>query len=200
VTTSGREPLIAGHPALDFTNTVGWHAGADQVEHFHLYADLLDWAADARVLTREHLAALGRKSAARPAAARAALRRAIEIRELIYRIFSAVAGGRTPARGDLERLHAERIEALRHATVQWSGALASTFAGCDNLLTPVYPVVLSAVELLESDELAKVRQCANDPCGWLFVDRSRNGSRRWCSSSDCGNESRVRRFRARTRG
>ncbi|HET9604147.1 MAG TPA: CGNR zinc finger domain-containing protein [Gemmatimonadales bacterium] len=199
MSTSGREPLIAGHPALDFTNSVGWHAGANQEEHFHSYGDLLDWAGDAKVLTPQHLASLGRKAAAQPAAARAALRRAIAIREVIYRVFSAVARGRTPARDDLERLHAGRIEALRHATIQWSGALANTFAKCDDLLAPVYPVVLAAVELLQSDELARVRQCANDPCGWLFVDRSRNGSRRWCSSSDCGNESRVRRFRARSR-
>lgn len=199
MSTSGREPLIAGHPALDFTNTVGWHAGADQVEHFHSYGDLLDWAGDARVLTPQQLAALREKGAARPAAARAALRRAIAMRELIYRIYAAVARQRTPARGDLERLHKEQIEALQHASVHWSGALANTFAKSDDLLAPVYPVVLAAVELLQSDELARVRQCANDPCGWLFVDRSRNGSRRWCSSSDCGNESRVRRFRARSR-
>lgn len=200
MSTSGREPLIAGHPALDFTNSVGWHAGADQIEHFHSYGDLLDWAGDASVLTREHLAALRRKAAARPAAARAALRRAIDIRELVYRIFAVVARQRTPARADLEQLRAAQIEALRHATVHWSGALASTFAKCDALLAPVYPVVLAAVELLQSDELDRVRQCANDPCGWLFVDRSRNGSRRWCSSTDCGNESRVRKFRARARG
>ncbi|MGH7627153.1 MAG: CGNR zinc finger domain-containing protein, partial [Gemmatimonadaceae bacterium] len=60
--------------------------------------------------------------------------------------------------------------------------------------------LMDAVDLLRSDDVHRIRQCANDPCGWLFLDRSRNGSRRWCSSAECGNEMRVRHFRERQRG
>jgi len=200
MTGTERQPLIAGHPALDFTNSVGWHAGAEQIEQFHRYADLLDWAGDADVLRRQQIAALRRRAAAAPGAARRALGRAIEIRELIYRIFTAVANGTTPKRADLDRLHAERIDALEHAEAHWSGGLSVSFVKGDDLLAPAWPLVLAAVDLLRSPELERVRQCANDPCGWLFIDRSKNRSRRWCSSGDCGNESRVRRFRARRGG
>jgi predicted RNA-binding Zn ribbon-like protein len=200
MTGTASEPLIGGHPALDFTNSVGWHAGADQIERFHAYADLLDWAGNAKVLRREQVAVLGRRAAESPRAARTALERAIEIRELIYRIFTEVAKGATPKRADLDRLRTTQLEALRHAEADWSGGLAFSFARSDDLLAPVWPLVLAAVDLLRSPELQRVRQCANDPCGWLFIDRSRNRSRRWCSSGDCGNEARVRRFRAKHGG
>ena len=195
-----RQPLIAGHPALDFTNSVGWHAGAEQVEQFHAYEDLLAWAGDARVLPPAQLARLSHRAAASARAGNVALRRAIEIRELIYRIFTAVAKGAAPVPSDLERLRAEQVRALEHAEPAWSEGLGYSFADSADLLAPVYPVVLAAMDLLRSPDLERVRQCANDPCGWLFVDRSRNRSRRWCSSGDCGNETRVRRFRERQRG
>ncbi len=54
-------------------------------------------------------------------------------------------------------------------------------------------------ELLVAPELARVRLCEGDDCGWLFVDGSRAGSRRWCDMSDCGNLAKVRAFRARNR-
>jgi predicted RNA-binding Zn ribbon-like protein len=199
MTDTSANDLIAGHPALDFTNTVGWHAGPDGIERFHAYADLLDWARDAKVLRPAQLARLRRRAAAAPESARASLAQAITTRELIYRIFTDVARGRRPARADLAALHAARVAALRHAEPGWTDGLELTFIGSDDLLAPVWPLVLAAVDLLRSPDLARVRQCANDPCGWLFVDRSKNHSRRWCSSGDCGNETRVRRFREKHR-
>jgi predicted RNA-binding Zn ribbon-like protein len=199
MTDTNARGLIAGHPALDFTNTVGWHAGPDAIERFHTYVDLLDWVRDAKVLRPAQLARLRRRAAAAPGAAHASLAQAITARELIYRIFTDVARGRRPAHADLAALHAARVAALRHAEPGWSGGLALAFTKRDDLLAPVWALVLAAVDLLRSPELARVRQCANDPCGWLFVDRSKNGSRRWCSSGDCGNETRVRRFREKQR-
>jgi predicted RNA-binding Zn ribbon-like protein len=196
--TSARD-LIAGHPALDFTNTVGWHAGPDGVEKFHSYGDLLDWARAAGVVSRSQLTLLRRRADGSPQLARSALRRAIAIRELLYRIFTALVHGTPPAPRDLRALHTVRLAALRQARPGWDGALAVSFARSDDLLAPVWPLVLAAVDLLRSPERDRVRQCANDPCGWLFVDRSKNRSRRWCSSGDCGNETRVRRFREKAK-
>jgi predicted RNA-binding Zn ribbon-like protein len=56
------------------------------------------------------------------------------------------------------------------------------------------PIVKSAADLLLSDMLDRVKQCEGDPCGWLFLDTSRNRSRRWCSMEDCGNRAKARRF------
>jgi len=60
-------------------------------------------------------------------------------------------------------------------------------------------VARSAAELLTSQKLGRVKVCAGEGCGWIFLDESRNGSRRWCDSRDCGNRERVRRHLARRR-
>jgi predicted RNA-binding Zn ribbon-like protein len=59
---------------------------------------------------------------------------------------------------------------------------------------------LSAVALATSPHAAKVKECADDRgCGWLFVDTTRNGSRRFCFSNECGNRARQVAFRERHR-
>lgn len=52
-------------------------------------------------------------------------------------------------------------------------------------------LALSALSLIEPERRARVRICAN--CGWLFLDRSRNGSRLWCDMAVCGNRAKARR-------
>ena len=83
-----------------------------------------------------------------------------------------------------------RREGLRW---EWRGAAA-------RLESPLWPVARAAAALLTSPELARLRQCGGDDCGWLFLDGSRNHSRQWCTMEDCGNLSKVRRFRERHSG
>ena len=62
----------------------------------------------------------------------------------------------------------------------------------------LWPVVQSAVDLMTSPELDRVGQCADDRgCGWLFVDTTKNRSRRWCDMRDCGNRAKARRHYAK---
>jgi predicted RNA-binding Zn ribbon-like protein len=56
------------------------------------------------------------------------------------------------------------------------------------------PLIRSAADLLVSDELKRVKRCGDPACGWLFLDTSRNKSRRWCDMSDCGNRAKASRF------
>ena len=57
----------------------------------------------------------------------------------------------------------------------------------------------SAVELLTSPDLPRVSQCAAPDCSWLFLDLTRNHSRRWCRAEGCGVRNRFRRYYARHR-
>ena len=59
------------------------------------------------------------------------------------------------------------------------------------------PIVLAAAELLTSPQRLKIRACAAEDCGWLFLDTSRSGRRRWCTMESCGNRAKARRFHAR---
>jgi predicted RNA-binding Zn ribbon-like protein len=199
---AGRVALIGGHLALDFANTAGWHASAERLEHLSDYGELVVWAEHAGALADSETAALVREGKRHPERAGRALEHAVAVREAIYRIFAAISQSRSPAPGDLAVLHQARIKALRAATPQWradAGLELRWTADPPDLLRPLYPIAIAAGELLESESLTRLRQCGNHPCGWLFLDRSRNGSRRWCSSDECGNVSRVRRFRERAR-
>jgi predicted RNA-binding Zn ribbon-like protein len=192
--------LIGGDLALDFANTAGMHASESAVEHLTRYEDVLEWARRAGTITAAEFRSLRDAAAADPRGAARALARAVELREQVYRVFTAVAHALPPARGDIEALHAARVAALRAASPEWrraDGLRLSWPAGSGDFDRPLYPVMLAASDLLESQDVARLRQCGNDPCGWLFVDRSRSGTRRWCSSAECGNITRVRRFRAR---
>jgi predicted RNA-binding Zn ribbon-like protein len=194
---------IGGHVALDFANTAGWHASDERLEHLTSYDEWLAWIHKGGVIPSTQFSALEAEARRHPARAAGALAEVVKHRELVYRVFAAIARGRSPAVEDLERLHGARISALTAAEPGWErGRFWLRWPdGQQDLLGPVHPLVLAASELLQSPALARLRQCGNAPCGWLFLDQSKNGSRRWCSSAECGNATRVRRFRARqTRG
>jgi predicted RNA-binding Zn ribbon-like protein len=60
-------------------------------------------------------------------------------------------------------------------------------------------LALHALDLLQTMPPDRLRRCDGDGCGWLFLDTTRNHSRRWCSSRDCGNRDRARRHYTRNR-
>ncbi len=193
--------LLGGRLCLDFTNTVGSHASETPSEHLHSYGDLLEWSRQAAVVTDEEAKQLERLAAEHPAEAVAVYEQAIALRETIYRTFSAVADGRVVGAEDMDALNRSLADALRHLRIV---AADEGFAwdwtpddrAFDRML---WPVVRSAAELLVSGELSRVRECSGDTCGWLFVDMSRNRSRRWCDMEDCGNRAKARRHYQRQR-
>ena len=199
------EPIFdftGGHPALDFANTVDDRPGERPKDHLGRYADLLAWGRQAGVLTDEQARRLAREAERRPAAAAAVLRRAVDLREAIYRIFLAVGGGGEPAPADLTTLNGALADALARARVVPAGVgegFAWGWADDDALERVLWPVARSAADLLVSDQVPHVRVCSAHDCHWLFMDWSRNQSRRWCNMQSCGNRAKARRFQQRKR-
>lgn len=194
--------MIGGNLALDFANTVGWHAAERPIEHLETYTEFAAWARHAGVISATEVKALTSRAARSPGDAARALRWARALRETIYRVFTAAAGGKHPASEDLGALQKAAALAMSSASVGWRGGLPRvrlSWPQDASLEWPGYPVALAAGALLLSPSLERLGQCGNHPCGWLFIDTSRNGSRRWCTSAECGNATRVRRFRARDR-
>jgi predicted RNA-binding Zn ribbon-like protein len=193
--------LIGGHTALDFANTVGWHAGDEPFEWLTDYPVLVAWSRQAGLVGEGDAHHLLAAAARRPAAAAAALERARTVRETIYRLFAALAGGRPVEASDLTALNDALAQAFdrlrlgaRDGVVSWQWGV-----GREDLDRMLWPVVRAAADLLAGEERGLVRQCAGDPCGWLFLDTSRKRNRRWCSMADCGNRAKARRHRARRR-
>ena len=188
--------LLAGNLCLDFANTADWHESEQPVELLTSFGDLLIWGRDAGVLDDGDVARLMRAAEYQPEAAIAVYERAIELRETIFRIFRLVARQQPATPDDLKLLNDEVTLAHRHrALVPQADGYGWAWIGQDVALDRVlWEVAQSASDLLTSEGLARVRQCAGDPCGWLFFDTSRNRSRRWCNMEGCGNRAKARRY------
>jgi predicted RNA-binding Zn ribbon-like protein len=194
--------FIGGNPALDFVNTVGgWREEGFEREYLDSYSHLLAWSKQAGLLTAQqadHLFALARK---RPQEAEQVLDGARKLRETSYRIFLAQATGKPARQTDLDALNDVLGEVMCHARVVATseGYAWGWEASKDALDRMIWPVARAAADLLTSSELERVRQCAGDTCGWLFLDTTKNRSRHWCDMRDCGNRAKARRHYHRTR-
>jgi predicted RNA-binding Zn ribbon-like protein len=194
--------FVGGDVCLDFTNTVGGKRGLAPREYLHSYADFVAWCRQADLLSATTADALLQSATRRGDESDAAFRRAIALRETIYRIFAALASDASPQASDLDHLNAELSAHLgRLRLAPNKKGFGWTWLNSDDALDqPLGPIARSAADLLTSTHLLEhVRQCEGDTCGWLFVDSTKNHSRRWCVMSDCGNAAKVRRFRMRIR-
>jgi predicted RNA-binding Zn ribbon-like protein len=193
--------LSGGALCLDFANTWGNHADPAS-DRLRGYAQLLAFARQTGLLDGESAAKLEQRSVQRPAQAAQALSQAKELRQTLFRIFSARANCKELPPEDVETLNGVLGQALsRRRLCCADDALEWTWspADSDDFRTPLWPIVESAAALLTSDELGRVSECDASDCNWLFVDRSRSRSRRWCSMESCGNRAKVRRHYRRHR-
>lgn len=187
---------------LTFANTARWHASAEPDETLHGYSDLLRWAQTIGIVAQEgvQIAQLAQQD---PAQAAAVFARALTLRETIYRLFVARLHGEAGDPADLMGFNRELAWALTHARVTLAGGAYSWDWEREQgeLDAVLWPIACSAADLLTTSELLeRVGQCADDRgCGWLFLDLSKNRSRRWCDINDCGNRAKQRRHYARTR-
>jgi predicted RNA-binding Zn ribbon-like protein len=187
---------------LEYSHTVGWAERDRSDDELTSYEALLAWAEREGLLDRAERGRLGRAAEARPSEVVRVLAHALDLREVIYRIFSAVGRDEEPAESDVQALNTFLPDAnqwrgiVRVGTDYEWGWLESPDCPLDRVL---WPIIYSAAQLLTSSGLGRIKLCRADDCGWLFVDSSRNRSRRWCDMSDCGNRAKARRFRARQR-
>ena len=192
--------LSGGHLALDFSNTVSRRPDpADNRERLTHFGRLVTWGEQAGLLKEKEAQRLraGAKDHARAAAA--TLRRAVTLREAIFELFSAHARGEKAPEDALEVLNGEvpgAYSCLRLGPDRegFSWSLSCKDEGAAPILAPV---VRAAAELLTSPDVGRVRECNLETCSWLFLDHSKNGTRRWCDMAVCGNRAKARRHYAR---
>jgi predicted RNA-binding Zn ribbon-like protein len=192
--------FVGGSIALDFANTLGGMHSAPTHEHLLEYRDLVEFARIAGTLSSSQARRLIGEGGRRPARATAVLRRAIALRETIWRAFDAFAKSARADPADLAAIHQEDLAVLAHARIKQNEA-GVDYEWSDELSLdrPLWQIARSAADLLRSRDLANVRECGSETCEWLFIDKSRNHTRRWCDMNDCGNRAKVRRFRQRQR-
>ena len=187
--------FIGGHPALDLINTVDWTAAGPAGERLPDYARWLEWAERSELLGAADARRLRVRARRDPAGAVRALGRVHAARDLLQRILAGRAGEHPPAHGDLRNLNTllgQALARLELAPTRHGAALAWRGIGRE-LDGPLWPVVWSAARLLESEDARRIRVCDGVDCGWMYLDRSRNGLRRWCEMGTCGTREKNRR-------
>lgn len=194
--------LDAGALCLDFANTMEWRNSDNLHEHLNSYTDVASWAEAAGIVSVERAVQLRHIAQNQPEKAGVALGRAIKLRETIYQIFAGYSEQGTVDEKEMAHFNEALSKAMSHVQVMPSakgfawGWTEST-EGFEQIL---WPVARSAGELLTSEQLDRIHQCADDRgCGYLFVDTSRNHSRRWCSMESCGNRAKAQRHYKRKR-
>lgn len=193
--------FTGGTVCLDFANTVDNRNGENRKELLTDYARLLQWAEEAGVTPRKVAEQLQQLAGEAPGNAQSTLRHAIAVRDAIYDIFMAVAlrhGIPSTALATLNKVlqHASRQAQITygHRRFHWEWVLAE-----NSLDSMLWPVTRAAADLLVSDDLVYVRQCASHACAWLFLDKTKNHRRRWCDMRTCGNRSKARTYYQRQR-
>jgi predicted RNA-binding Zn ribbon-like protein len=203
VTRTPRElPIVGGHLAVDFANTVDDPEGHERYDHAGTYPELVGWSARIGILRPDQADELLKAAGEHPRATSAALKRAHLLRRILNETFSEIAAAnselvddareRTPAAywaelrpfvADAIR-HAELVGA--HATYELSWPVT---ARLDALL---WPIAVAAADLLTAPQLSRLKKCGG--CPWVFLDQSKNFSRRWCAMEDCGTHEKIRRY------
>ena len=187
--------LLGGALCLDFANTVGDHKSGEPSEHLASYADLVAWSQHAGILTNHAAQEMLGDAAQHPTIANNVFQRALVLREAIYRLLTAIVEGQAHKPADLDLLNGALADGLVHSRIiatkegfQWD------WTDEKSLDRMVWLIARSAADLLTSEDLDRVRQCGDEECGWLFLDATKNRSRRWCDMNDCGNRAKARRY------
>jgi len=192
------EDLVGGHLAIDFSNCINRFRKMDYMERTQF---LLAWSVRSGTLSPEAAEGLAEVARRHPGAAHEVAGRALELAQAGRGLLLATAGGQPPPVEHLAVVNRELAAALPHLAVRSEEpGFAWTWDGNGaRLERALWPVARALGELLVSDSLSRVKECASDTCSWVFLDSSRNRCRRWCDMSSCGNREKARRHRAARR-
>jgi len=185
----------SGALCLDFANTIPDRPRCTR-DKLVGYGHLVAWGVQSGTLSDDEAERLARTARRNPSLAARAMRSSRALRESVYRTFSSCAAGTAPPADDLALINRSLRQAMAHRRVHTdaSGFHWRWSNDRDLLERIVWPVARSAGDLLVSDDLQWVRECASETCSWLFLDTSRTRRRKWCDMSSCGNREKARRY------
>ncbi len=195
-----RLKLVGGQLCLDFVNTVDRDGDQYSQDWLCNATDLIGWARHIGILSVAQAEALLYQVKQQPERAATFFDRAIQLREALYRIFSTVAVQQPQQADDLECLNTLLFDMQRHLhLVAIDSRFIWEWTQTDQLELILWQIVRATADLLTSNDRDRIRECAGIGCGWVFLDFSRNRSRRWCDMEDCGNRAKAHRHYDRKR-
>ena len=193
--------FVGGALCIDFANTYSIEDDGTVFDVFKTFPQFIKWAELAQIITVNEAEKFFLRSQEEPAAISQLLVEIKTLRQILHSIFFAIADGVNPPQEAVAELNSKiamvysklQLEP-RERRYDWTWADWS-----EELAAPIWPIVRSAAELLNSTELIRTRQCSNETCSWLFVDKSKNHSRRWCDMEVCGNRAKAKKHYRKTR-
>jgi predicted RNA-binding Zn ribbon-like protein len=193
--------LIGGNLCLDFINTLDDRPSAQPKDLLRNYYELLRFSEDTGILAPKMVDFFFENVHEIAEDAADALRRAINLREAMYEVFSGLMNRRAVPQAAMDTLNAYIQDAALHSRlVPDEGRCTWRFDKMGaNLDAMLWPITRAAADLLVSSDIALIRACSSPTCQWLFLDTSKNHHRRWCSMRQCGNRAKARKFYAKKR-
>jgi predicted RNA-binding Zn ribbon-like protein len=187
--------LAGGHPGLDFVNTLDWRfRPSGPQELMNTYDDLLRFTEQCGLLSLSEVRQL--RATAGPRVSRGVLTASKRFREVLGAVLYNAVEGRTPSDNSLRLLSSFMNEAQSARLLDWRKGRLTWTLNCGHAPElPLWKLSIATAALLASEQSSKVRACGNAECRWLFLDTSKNQSRRWCDMNLCGNRLKARRFR-----
>ena len=193
---------VGGRLCLDFVNTIDPRQAREGRDYLANYDDVLDWFEIMDVALPRSISWLRKTAKVAANEAVVAHRQAVAMREATFSLLNTSRLGGDVRRSDLAKLNDALGESIGHRVlaVAGRGGVREEWRTSDSLAQVLWPVAIDTWDLLTEPELALVRQCPLDAggCGWLFLDTSRAGNRRWCDMRTCGNRAKVRAHYSRT--
>ena len=183
--------LDGGCLIFDFINTVNTRKPAPEFEYLRTFEDFLAWSAKVGSLPRRRLQLLREHASIRQKLASATLHNVIDTRENLYKLFSAIADGKSPDATMVNAFNERLSLTFRKINMRFGAAGAEVYFNNDeiSLDEPLQAIIKSAFEILTREDFHRIKACPR--CGWLFLDTSKNGKRKWCDMNVCGSREKA---------
>jgi len=189
--------IDGGWLSLDFVNTVSnRNVEPPQFDYFTSYPIILDWTKRVNLLKTSEAKILEKYALEHPIESAKSWIRALEAREMLFTIFQCIVNSKTPPAREQSLFNTWLSRSLRKSQVEFGNGTSSVRASWniapEDLDKPIYPIIKSAYDLLLGGQLHRIKECGT--CGWLFLDKSKNRSRKWCNMDTCGSQQKSKNY------
>jgi len=186
--------VLGGWLCLDFTNTVGSRREEPMFDYLTGYEAILIWSSRLSTLEEDQIKELREIAAQNSKQAQISFLNIQSAREALFQFFQAMSFHKIPTNKIQSQFNFFIHQSFKHLALTFSVEGTAKWdwkKSAKPLDLPLYPIMHSAYQLVNSDLMARLKECH---CGWLFLDRSKNQSRRWCDMQTCGSAHKARRY------
>ncbi len=183
--------LDGGSLIFDFINTTSSWVDNDRYDYISDYNKFISWSKKVALLSTQTLSKLMRRAEDQPEAAEKVMGKIARARDVAFHFFSAMIRGEVQPPGvlrDFNKLISQSLSSYSFDPTCNCICLITY----DDLSSPLNLVFADAYEVLKYHPRERIKMCSS--CGWIFLDTTKNGKRKWCNSLTCGSVDKSKRY------